>query len=137
MTQEYVDEFAREHPSITEVWLFGSRANGTARHDSDWDYLAFTDSASTLNAVHRDARFDRPNIDLFIAHGLTALRPWEPHNGTPKVLSLDTVPGGMHWNVSDSEATYLYPKDDPDPRFFRTTMHMARARLVYRRRNEA
>ncbi len=25
-----------------EVWLFGSRARGDAREDSDWDFLVFT-----------------------------------------------------------------------------------------------
>lgn len=29
------------HP--TEIWLFGSRARGTARGDSDWDILAVLD----------------------------------------------------------------------------------------------
>ncbi len=29
------------HP--TEIWLFGSRAKGTARSDSDWDLLAVLD----------------------------------------------------------------------------------------------
>lgn len=27
-----------------EVWLFGSRARGDARPDSDWDFLVFTNS---------------------------------------------------------------------------------------------
>jgi uncharacterized protein len=26
-----------------EVWLFGSRARGDAREDSDWDFLIFTE----------------------------------------------------------------------------------------------
>ena len=27
-----------------EVWLFGSRARGDAREDSDWDFLVFTNN---------------------------------------------------------------------------------------------
>lgn len=27
---------------LAEVWLFGSRARGDARADSDWDFLVFT-----------------------------------------------------------------------------------------------
>jgi uncharacterized protein len=30
----------REHYRPEEIWLFGSRARGTARVDSDWDLLA-------------------------------------------------------------------------------------------------
>lgn len=37
-----VAELAAE-PSTREVWLIGSRANGTATEESDWDLLVFTD----------------------------------------------------------------------------------------------
>lgn len=30
-----------------EVWLFGSRARGDAREDSDWDFLVFTENDLT------------------------------------------------------------------------------------------
>jgi predicted nucleotidyltransferase len=29
---------------LAEVWLFGSRARGNAREDSDWDFLVLTDN---------------------------------------------------------------------------------------------
>lgn len=32
------------HP--LEIWLFGSRAKGTARPDSDWDFLAILNDAA-------------------------------------------------------------------------------------------
>jgi predicted nucleotidyltransferase len=35
-----IEEIARE-PATTAVWLFGSRANGTATTQSDWDILVF------------------------------------------------------------------------------------------------
>jgi predicted nucleotidyltransferase len=33
------NEFANEKINIECVYLFGSRANGTAKKDSDWDFL--------------------------------------------------------------------------------------------------
>jgi hypothetical protein len=35
------------HP--TEIWLFGSRAKGTARSDSDWDLLAVLDDNASAD----------------------------------------------------------------------------------------
>ena len=31
-----------------EVWLFGSRARGDARDDSDWDFLVLTEQATEV-----------------------------------------------------------------------------------------
>lgn len=40
-------ELARDRLSVREVWLFGSRARGDARPDSDWDvFLVLPDEAS-------------------------------------------------------------------------------------------
>lgn len=33
------DEFARQEIVVTSVYLFGSRAKGTAKSESDWDFL--------------------------------------------------------------------------------------------------
>ena len=43
---EYILELVASSPSIREAWLFGSRAAGSARPESDWDFLAFTDEAT-------------------------------------------------------------------------------------------
>jgi predicted nucleotidyltransferase len=43
---EFLREVKRNVQEIdpqAEVWLFGSRARGDARHDSDWDFLVLTD----------------------------------------------------------------------------------------------
>ena len=43
---EFLQEVKRSIHEIdpqAEVWLFGSRARGDAREDSDWDFLVLTD----------------------------------------------------------------------------------------------
>ena len=43
---EFLQEVKRSVHEIdpqAEVWLFGSRARGDARPDSDWDFLVLTD----------------------------------------------------------------------------------------------
>lgn len=43
---EFLQEVKRSVHEIdpkAEVWLFGSRARGDARDDSDWDFLVLTD----------------------------------------------------------------------------------------------
>ena len=43
---EFLQEVKRNVQEIdpqAEVWLFGSRARGDARDDSDWDFLVLTD----------------------------------------------------------------------------------------------
>ena len=55
---EFVAQLVSRFPNIYEVWLIGSRANGTARPDSDWDLLVFGDSPvraqiSTADDLHR------------------------------------------------------------------------------------
>jgi hypothetical protein len=112
MTKEYLDRLVNAYPSIREIWLLGSRANGSSRPDSDWDYLVFCDEARAFNDLHQDKQFDDPNIDLlFLGPGLNeATRPW-PSPDTWKKLGLGDAPGGIRWEVmSESEARYLEPR---------------------------
>lgn len=37
-----VKRYVQEIDPQAEIWLFGSRARGDAREDSDWDFLIFT-----------------------------------------------------------------------------------------------
>ena len=41
---KYIHDLKRAFPRITSIWLVGSRANDTARDDSDWDFLVFSSS---------------------------------------------------------------------------------------------
>lgn len=59
---------------IQSVWLTGSRARGNARHDSDWDVVAFTpdaprgpDALFQYNQISRE-KIDGGHIELVIAH---------------------------------------------------------------------
>ena len=67
MTREYLAQLTEAYSNITEVWLFGSRANGTAHSESDWDYLAFWDGKTALfDQLHTDRRFLQDDIDLLV-----------------------------------------------------------------------
>ncbi len=47
-----VKQSVQEIDPLAEVWLFGSRARGDARDDSDWDFLVLTD-----NVVDRQFKY--------------------------------------------------------------------------------
>ena len=106
----YIAELVAAYPSIREVWLYGSRANGSARPDSDWDYMAFADEA-TLTALRSDSRFHRAGIDLMIVtNGDQSAAPWTDHSGS-KSGTLAKVDGGWHWErLSPTQATYRATK---------------------------
>lgn len=55
-----------ECPSIRELWLVGSRANGGGSPDSDWDVLAFADE-QTLAVLRAQPLLRREDLDLLIA----------------------------------------------------------------------
>jgi len=85
-------------PSLSEIWLFGSRANPPARSDSDWDLL-FEGPAELydeLKAVPLPA--GPPNIDGFCYGRETHLSsPWV--EGRINLLNNLTA-------VSEHECTY-------------------------------
>jgi hypothetical protein len=106
MTTKYVAELVAAYPSIREVWLYGSRANGTAGEKSDWDYLAFAD-VQTLNGLRADTRFHHGDVDLMIVTDDSHWeKPWADPDG-PKSGTLGIEPGGMNWRLaSATEALY-------------------------------
>jgi len=106
----YVEEAVAAYPSIREVWLFGSRANGTARPDSDWDYLAFADWP-TLGALRSDARFNREGVDLLIVvDGVRYEKPWPDRRGIKYGTLADDI-GGLRWKqLTPTTATYTATK---------------------------
>ena len=74
--QSAVLDVVKEYPAITKVTLFGSRASGNNREDSDIDLLIefITDSIRliTLSAI-RYALEDRLSLPVDVIHG--PLRP--------------------------------------------------------------
>jgi predicted nucleotidyltransferase len=55
MTTTYIDALLTAYPSIKEVWLIGSRADGSAKPTSDWDYIILADQW-VLSALSRTTR---------------------------------------------------------------------------------
>lgn len=62
---EFVNGIAERFPKVTDVWLMGSRANDTAREDSDWDFMIFTDAATVI-ALQNESIPE--NIDLLCVY---------------------------------------------------------------------
>jgi predicted nucleotidyltransferase len=104
------------HPAITELWLLGSRANGNAKADSDWDVLAFADEP-TLTALRAKPELKRADVDfLVVVDGDRFESPWwrldKPRKYKKGRLKSHDAPDGSEvcgweWErVSDSEARY-------------------------------
>lgn len=113
MSREYRDELIKSFPCITQIWLFGSRANGTARPDSDWDHLIRADDDRLLHALCQSRDFNRPEVDVFVVVGTRAMRPWPAEDGQLRVLDLSDAPGCLNWHETGTEATYIETKPRP------------------------
>jgi len=134
MTDVYILDLVAAYPSITEVWLYGSRANDNAGPDSDWDYLVFAD-AETLADLSRDTRFHVARIDLMVVFdGTRFSKPWQ-EDGEPQktgTLTSEFGDGGLCWRkVGCREATYRATKPDGD--FVVKVLEDQRARRIYPR----
>ncbi len=107
--EAYAREVAAAHPGVTEMWLLGSRANGTATEKSDWDILVFADEA-TLNSFRQDFDSHDSRVDLLVVKSADGRfeKPW----GRKKSGSLES----WQWRrLSDTEASYRSTKFVPDP----------------------
>ena len=105
----YVRTLATTYTSVSEVWLVGSRVNGTVKPTSDWDLLVFADE-STFNALRDDHALHHPDVDLLVVKSSDGSfeKPW----GRKKTGSL----ANWEWKrISDTEATYRSTKFIPDP----------------------
>jgi len=105
----YVRKLTTAHRNVKEMWLLGSRANGTAKPTSDWDILAFADDP-TFNALRDDTELHHSDVDLLVVRSADGRfeKPW----GRKKSGSLEK----WQWNrLSETEATYRSTKFVPDP----------------------
>ena len=76
MTTEYLRMLIAAAPSIREVWLIGSRADHTARPNSDWDYLVFG-TRLTLQALQSTPALKRQDVDVLVVYDGDAFEePW-------------------------------------------------------------
>ena len=113
VTHDYVLALAAAYPGIREVWLFGSRADGSNGPDSDYDYLACADE-NTLRQLAATPSVKRDGIDLLVVFdGDNCRSPWKDG---------DRVKGGSlkdwDWRAQpDGTATYKATKELPGPEF--------------------
>jgi predicted nucleotidyltransferase len=128
MTTAYVKELIVSHPTIAEVWLIGSRAEGSARPTSDWDYLVIADQR-TLESLSAKPEFNDPKVDLVVVYdGDNFRKPWLDGD-RDKYGSLS----GWDWNqTSESEAHYRATKARSDDDFY-SWVSQGRAVRVYAR----
>jgi hypothetical protein len=73
---DYIRELILRVDGIREVWLIGSRANGFAQQDSDWDFLVFAD-LTMMGGIAKDSMPHADNIDLLLVDSDgNFMRPW-------------------------------------------------------------
>jgi hypothetical protein len=102
----YLMALTAQHPTIREIWLIGSRADGTSGPSSDWDFLVFG-TAHTLRKLRSESAFDRADTDLLIVYdGDRFESPW------PKgpMLKQGSLTSWKWTQTGDDTATYLATK---------------------------
>ncbi|MEO7726149.1 MAG: nucleotidyltransferase domain-containing protein, partial [Burkholderiales bacterium] len=99
-----IARLTRTYPGISGIWLFGSRANGTARDNSDWDLLIFADEP-TFQRIQGNRRLRQSDVDLLMVRDGNDFR--EPWGKSPKRGFLSE----WEWRtISENEARYLGAK---------------------------
>ena len=85
-----------------EIWLIGSRANGTAKETSDWDFVVFG-GREVLAALQREARVASLDL-LVVVDDDTYIGPWpRVEDGEPKTGNWKL----WKWQkLSEDQATY-------------------------------
>jgi predicted nucleotidyltransferase len=100
-------------PGIREIWLFGSRAQGTETPKSDWDLLAFANSHTIIELSKRHD-LAKAGIDLFVD-------PIEIRDDRDRLraeirdpfdLNRALARGVLQFRKSDSVAVYRYQPED-------------------------
>jgi uncharacterized protein len=64
---EQIRHVIRETDANADAWLFGSRARGDSRADSDWDVLILVDGNKITNEI--EDKFREPIYDLELESG--------------------------------------------------------------------
>jgi len=62
---KFIRNITSSCPGLKSIWLIGSRANGTARENSDWDYIAFGDN-DVLRCIENNENLHRSNTDFLV-----------------------------------------------------------------------
>ena len=100
--RNFLDAFVDEFREVTEIWLFGSRAEGLV-DARDWDLLVFSDDRLTPEAVSPAVHFRSDEFTIFIAVRDIFRRPW------PRTKDGITEQGSFaswRWKFDGNRATY-------------------------------
>ena len=101
---EYVSRLAATCAGVVYVWLIGSRANGTERPDSDWDFLVFGNDG-TLDCLAQAGELYREDVDCFVVnHGDAFANAWGARAKSGSLTSWEWKP------ISSVEAQYTEAK---------------------------
>ncbi len=63
--QTLINAIGQRTPGLAAVWLIGSRANGTAKPSSDWDFIAIG-TAETLAHLRAATDLHRTDVDFLV-----------------------------------------------------------------------
>ena len=100
---ELLDTLVQEVQGIESIWLIGSRANDTAKPESDWDFFIFGDS-SAFEQIKSKSKFHKKNIDMLV---VDVNREFRKPYGSQKIGNLDD----WNWQLETAEiATYRSSK---------------------------
>lgn len=88
MTLQHLRQVARSVvPSGGEVWLYGSRARGTNRADSDWDLLILVDKMKLQQDDFATIGYPFEEMAWEYGEGVSPVlytkQEWEARRGTP------------------------------------------------------
>ena len=117
----YLESLTAIHSGIESIWLFGSRANGTFRLDSDWDFFIFGTRAM-LDALRADDTLRHPNAEIFIVYDRNRFEcPWPGDDGIKRGrlqnsadIDREVWVYGYRWHkITETEATYISTRN-PD-----------------------
>ena len=98
-----IEGVLRVCPQIDEIWLIGSRAADTATEESDWDFLAFADSAR-MDKLAQHTHLSLPNVDFLVVYDGDHFE--EPWGDDPKKKSLSD----FKWSKIADDKSVLYAK---------------------------
>ena len=104
--EKYLKSLIKSYPAISEIWLFGSRANDRAHEGSDWDLMIFANS-ETLERMKIKGPLppkDEKVSILIVYDGNNFISPWpREKDGHVESGSL----GEWDWgNLTDTQAWY-------------------------------
>jgi polymorphic toxin system nucleotidyltransferase-like protein len=68
LISDYARQLAHACADVSAVWLFGSRANGTARENSDWDLLVFGGEGA-YDCLAASTHLHRLDVDCLVMLG--------------------------------------------------------------------